>query len=309
MGGEHAPDEWGNSLTIPLYKGKRDALQGGKYRGLRLLEHGMKVWERVLNERLKQVTNVGKNQFGFRVGKSTAGAIFIVRQLQEKYLEKKKKLYHSVVHLEKAFDNILRTTIRWALRRQNVPERLINSVMALYIETRSSVRVAGETSVNFGIEVGVHQGSVLSPLLFIVVMEEATKEWRVGNPWELLYADDLVLTAESREGVEALFGEWRGAFEWRGLKVNLEKTKLMVMGGERGEVVQVGRYPCGVCGRGAGVNSTLCISCNTWCHKRCSGLGRLGPAVNIRCPTCVEGVVMGVVVRGALYWRVVSLEW
>ena len=70
--------------------------------------------------------------------------------------------------------------------------------MALYRENRSSVRVAGETSVNFGIEVGVHQGSVLSPLLFIVVMEEATKECRVDNPWELLYADDLVLTAERR---------------------------------------------------------------------------------------------------------------
>ena len=101
MGGEHAPDEWRNSLTIPLYKGKRDALQCGKYRGLRLMEHSRKVWERVLNERLKQVTNVGENQFGFWVGKSTAGDIFIVRQLQEKYLEKKKKLYHIFVDLEK----------------------------------------------------------------------------------------------------------------------------------------------------------------------------------------------------------------
>ena len=87
-----------------------------------------------------------------------------------------------------------------------------------------------------------------------------------------------------------------GAFEWRGLKVNLEKTKLLVRRGERGEVLQVGRYPCGVCGQGVGVNSILCISCNKWCHKRCPGLGRLGPAVNFRCPTCVGGVV----VRGAL---------
>ena len=56
----------------------------------------------------------------------------------------------------------------------------------------------------------------------------------------MLYADDLVLTAESQEGVEALFGEW-GALERRGLKVNLEKTKLLVTVGERREVVQVGR--------------------------------------------------------------------
>ena len=81
----------------------------------------MKVWERVLNERLKQVTNVGENQFGFRVGKSTAGAIFIVRQLQEEYLEKRKKLYHIFVDLEKALNKIPRTAIRWALSSQRVP--------------------------------------------------------------------------------------------------------------------------------------------------------------------------------------------
>ena len=104
----------------------------------------------------------------------TTGAIFIVRQLQEKYLEKRKKLYHIFVDLKKAFDKIPHTAIRWALRRQWVPKRLINSVMALYRETRSLVRAAGETSMDFGIGVGVHQGSVLSPLLFIVLMEEAT---------------------------------------------------------------------------------------------------------------------------------------
>ena len=73
----------------------------------------------------------------------------------------------------------------------------------------------------------------------------------------------------------------------------------MVTVGERGEVVQVGRYPCGVCSRGVGVSSILCISCNKWCHKRCSGLGRLGPAVDFRCPTRVGGGGEGgVVVEG-----------
>ena len=67
------------------------------------------------------------------------------------------------------------------------------------------------------------------------------------------------------------------------------KDKAAGYGGEGGEVVQVGRYPCGVCGRGVGVNSILCISCNKWYHKRCSRLGRLSPAVIFRCPTCVGG--------------------
>ena len=59
--------------------------------------------ENVLEEKLRKITSIGENQFGFRALKSTIGAIFIVKQLQEKYLEKKKKLYHIFVDLEKAF--------------------------------------------------------------------------------------------------------------------------------------------------------------------------------------------------------------
>ena len=75
------PREWCDSLTIAVYKGKGDALQYGKYRGLRLLEHGMKIWERVLYERLKRVTEADENQFGFIAGRSTMGAIFVIQQL------------------------------------------------------------------------------------------------------------------------------------------------------------------------------------------------------------------------------------
>ena len=111
------------------------------------------------------------------------------------------------------------------------------------------MRVAGETSDSFGIGVGMHQGTVLSPLLFIFVMEEATRECRVGGLWELLYEDDFALTAETQEEVELIFGEWRRAVERRGLKVNLEKTKMVVTGGgggrccEGGEVSVWGVWP------------------------------------------------------------------
>ena len=140
------PREWGDSLTIPLYKGNGDALQCGKYRGLRLLEPGMKIWEKVLYKILTHVTEVHENQFGFMAGKSITGAIFIIQKLQEKYLKKKTKLYHIFVDLEKAYDMVPIPIIRWALHRQVVPESLIDLVMALYSETRSRVRVVRELS-------------------------------------------------------------------------------------------------------------------------------------------------------------------
>ena len=76
--------------------------------------------------------------------------------------------------MEKALDKVLKPAIRWALHRHVVVESLIDLVMAAYIETRSSVRVPGETSDNFEIGVGVHQESVQSPLLFILLLEEPT---------------------------------------------------------------------------------------------------------------------------------------
>ena len=69
----------------------------------------------------------------------------------------------------------------------------------MYANARSHVRVGEGYSEEFEVKVGVHQGSVLSPLLFIIVLEALTREFRSGVPWEDLYADDLVIIAESLE--------------------------------------------------------------------------------------------------------------
>ena len=118
--------------------------------------------------------------------------------------------------------------------------------MCLYTDSKSRVCAASGNSELFNIGVGVHQGSTLSPLLFVIVMEEVSKQVRRGGVWEMLYANDLVLTAESREEVEEMFRRWKEAMELRGLKVNVAKTKLMVSGASYSDPVPMGRYPCGV---------------------------------------------------------------
>ena len=67
----------------------------------------------------------------------------------------------------------------------------------------------------------------------------------------------------------------------------MSKTKFMISGREI-EVVRRGRFPCGVCGNGVGVNSILCSTCERWCHRRCSGLTRLSGVANFQCPACVN---------------------
>ena len=78
-------------------------------------------------------------------------------------------------------------------------EWLVNVVKSRYMGATTAAKLGGGESVEFGVKVGVHQGSVLSPLLFNIVLEALSREFREGLPWELLYANDLALMAETKE--------------------------------------------------------------------------------------------------------------
>ncbi len=129
--------------------------------------------------------------------------------------------------------------IAWALRRQMIPERLIKLVMALYENSVSKVKAPAGISEEFSVRVGVHHGLALSPLLFIVVMQEATRGPERESLKELLYVDDLVLMAELEETVKS--SAWKRGMARRGLRVNMEKTKVMISGGEPVIRMETGR--------------------------------------------------------------------
>ena len=78
--------------------------------------------------------------------------------------------------------------------------------------------------------VDAHQGSVLSPLLFILVLEALSREFHTGVPWELLYADDLVVIADSLEECISKLRVWKAGMESKGLRVNMKKTKFLISG-------------------------------------------------------------------------------
>ena len=286
------PDDWRRSWMVTVYKGKGDALECGSYRGIKLLEQAMKVLERVIERRVREKVNIDNMQFGFRPKRSTTDAIFIVRQLQEKFLAKGRDLWLAFVDLEKAFDRVPREVLWWALRSAGVDEWIVNVIKAMYAGACTSVKLQSDESAVFDVNVGVHQGSVLSPLLFIIVLEELSKRFRVGLPWELLYADDLVLVAETEEELLGKIRSWKLAMEEKGLRVNLAKTKVMKCG--KRVVKQVVdsaavKWPCGVCGKGVGSNSVKCNTCDRWVHKVCSGIkGKLKSVKDFKCSSCVS---------------------
>ena len=194
-------------------------------------------------------------------GKGTADAILIVRQMQEKFRAKGKKLYFGFMDLEKAFDRVPREAIRWAMHRLGVEEWVVTVVMSVY----TGARTVNANSNGFEVKISMHQGSALSPLLFVIVMEALSREFRVALPWKLLYADDLVVIAETEEDV---INEFKDNVENRGMRVNVNKTKVMI----NGELQNALRWPCGVCARGDGNNSMQCTSCQKWLHRKCSGI-------------------------------------
>ena len=281
------PTEWEESTIISLYKGKGVALERGNYRGLKLLDQVMKVLERVAENFLRQQVCIDDMQFGFMPGRSTTDAIFIVRQLQEKFHAVNRTLYMAFVDLEKAFDRVPRRVIWWALRKLGVEEWLVRLIQSMYENARSRVRVGCNLSEEFSVKVGVHQGSCLSPLLFITVLEALSQEFRTGCPWENLYADDLVIISESLEELQQKLFLWKTNMEEKGLRVNMGKTKVLISGPNLDVLQKSGKYPCAVCLKGVGTNSIFCGGCSSWVHKKCSGVpGPLKPDPNFRCKRC-----------------------
>ena len=93
---------------------------------------------------------------------------------------------------------------------------LVQAVMSLYEGSRTKVRVGSGTTDEFGVRIGVHRGSVLSPLIFAIVVDDVTEHARKGSLNEILYADDLVLMSESLEDLREKFQRWRRALEDKG---------------------------------------------------------------------------------------------
>ncbi|KAK3510590.1 hypothetical protein QTP70_011796 [Hemibagrus guttatus] len=213
------PEEW-RSVLVPIFKNKGDVQSCSNYRGIKLMSHTMKLWERVVEARLRKVVEICEQQYGFMPRKSTTDAIFALRILMEKYRDGQRELHCVFVDLEKAYDRVPREELWYCMRKSGVAEKYVRVVQDMYERSRTVVRCAVGQTEEFKVDVGLHQGSALSPFLFAIVMDQLSEEVRQESPWTMMFADDIVICSESREQVEENLERWRFALERRGMKVS-----------------------------------------------------------------------------------------
>ena len=204
------------SEIVPIYKQQGDPLECGNFRGIKLLEHGIKMFEKIIERKLRKLIKVNNMQFRFSPGKGTTNEVFIIQHLQEKHPEVHKVLFLTFVDLEKAYNRVPRDLVYWCLRRRGVLEKLVRLVEATYNGASTVVRTTHGRTDEFPIKVGLHHGSVL----YVI-----SEEFRCGLPSELLFADDLAVVIDTEEEMQR---RWQIGMENKGLKVNIGKTEVMV---------------------------------------------------------------------------------
>ena len=225
--GEKMPDEWRRSVLVPLYKGKGDIKECGNYREIKLMSHSMKLWERVIEARIRKEATIGEQQFGFMPERSTTDAIFCLRMLLEKCTEGQKAVHCAFIDLEKAYDRVPREELWECLRLAETSECYVTIIKDMYDGATTTVRSAAGLTEEFKVGVGLHQGSALSPFLFAIILDKLTEDIRKDAPWDMLFADDIVLSRQNCRELEDDLEMWRNALERRGRKVSRSKTEYL----------------------------------------------------------------------------------
>jgi hypothetical protein len=235
------PSSWGDGLIVPVHK-KGDVNNASNYRAITLVTVISKIYSHVLTARLhtwaENYDKISINQFGFQKNKSTADCIFVFHSIVSKVLSSGNKLYCAFVDFQRAFDNVNRDYLWYKLVQEGVSSKLLSAVKAIYNSVRSCVKHNDCMSDFFQSHCGVKQGEPLSPFLFVLFINDMVSninhdlidivDVHALQLFLLLYADDSVFFAKSKESLQSMMNDLQDYCCTWGLTVNTEKTKVMV---------------------------------------------------------------------------------
>lgn len=240
--GEDIPKDWEENIIIPLHKkGKTDECDN--YRAISLSSCIQKIYSRIIERRIRLhiEDELQEEQAAYRENRQTQDHIYALRTTIERKIEEGTPLYLAFVDLQAAFDTVPKATLWMAMAAAGIPYQLIEATKRLYARTKGIVRIRGRESKSFDMERGIKQGDSLSPLLFIIVMDQIIKEskgnmlntkighWnmRAVNIQNLVFADDIVLIADTERKLQQAVNRWSNKINEAGMSVNTNKSKIM----------------------------------------------------------------------------------
>ncbi len=236
------PKSWCLDLINPIHKeGSKD--DPNNYRGICISSVLLKIICSLLSNRIKLQCQrrkiIDKNQTGFKENHRTSDNLLVLKNVVKKYVTiGKKKIYSCFVDFQKAYDSVWHKGLFYKLKENNFSGKLLDLIMDIYKKTKCAVKINGSITEYFTYNKGVRQGCPLSPILFNIYVNDIfrimneniesnifLKENESINV--LMYADDLILLSETKEGLQSQIDKLCDyCTKWK-LKVNIKKTKIM----------------------------------------------------------------------------------
>lgn len=242
---ETFPEDWMQGILVKVPK-KGNPSDCDNWRGIMLLCCPVKIFCRVILNRIDKKVDetLREAQAGFRPGRSCVDHINTLRIIIEQVAELQNTLHLVFVDFKKAFDMLLHHNIWKTMKRKGIPDKLINLIKAQYTNFMCRVLHKGNLSDPIECKSGVRQGCILSPLLFLLVIDEVLASLdgnKTGIQWSLRsndhledldFADDIALLATKRSAMQNKLTTLQNNAEKVGLKINIGKTKSMQVGAQ-----------------------------------------------------------------------------
>ncbi|KAL0274579.1 UNVERIFIED_CONTAM: hypothetical protein PYX00_002680 [Menopon gallinae] len=242
LGAENSPTEAEVTAAINSLKSGKAAgvdeirpemLKALGKEGVSWLTRVIKVLERRCRSVLEE--KLGEDQCGFRPGRGTTDQLLTLKLILEGSWEYARPVYACFIDLEKAYDRVPRGKLWEVLAKYGLDGALSRAVRSLYEDCRSCVRINGATSETFRVAVGLRQGCMLSPLLFITYMDwmlrrsRGSESFRYGDleVGHLAYADDLVLLGSIQSELQRALDGFDAVCTEAGMRISLGKSEVM----------------------------------------------------------------------------------
>jgi hypothetical protein len=233
------PKQWATNIIIPVPKNGYSNIMSN-FGGISLMSHVVKLYNRILLNRIYDEVNKKLQVFqaGFRRSMNCIQQISILRRVLEGAQDRQLPYVATFIDFSKAFDSINRECMWKILELYGIPDRIINAIKCLYTNSTSQIAIESQISDEFKITTGILQGDTLAPFLFIIVLDyvisKSSASYGLITNSETLekinilaYVDDIVMINKSTKEARSNFNKIRYEAYKVGLKINLNKTKIM----------------------------------------------------------------------------------